>query len=237
MIKKFQSINLFWRLNLLVLLFFLAVAPICYLMDNQLFTLINQDAAHSYLDEIVEFINHHGLTILFVSIVVPLACLNAYSTSSKNSMKKAIMLLLILLLIFLAFYLIRYITVDMIKETVQRPRPYLELEARVISPLSAWHDYRSFPSETASSSFYVFSAIIYLLYKSREGMKLPRYLITVVIIYSFALALLRALCKIYLGHHYPSDIVCGAILGLLFSIAIVMGIERVRAKRILHLIS
>ena len=195
--------------------------------------------AHPDLDPIAEFAHDYVVPIHLLFMVVPLVCLYAYGTLRMYSMKKAIILLLILILTFLALYLIHYVTMDMIKETVLRPRPYLdsELDARIISPLSAAHDYRSFPSRAASSSFFMFSVIIYLLHKSSESMKLPKYLIPVVIICGFALALLRAYSRAYLGHHYPSDIVSGAIFGLLFSFVSVMVIERVGARRILHLLS
>jgi len=225
MINRWQSLNLFWRVNLTVLLFLLALAPISYLIDDQLFLLINQDAGCSYLDKFILYVNNYGLAVQLLAMTVPLACFYSFRILGRNSAKKGIILLIILFFAFLSFYCICNEAVGMIKEIVQRPRPYLELEARVVSPMSAVHDYHSFPSGHASSSFFLFCITIYFLHKLGECMKLPEHLILVVIICSSGLAVSRAIARIYLGYHYPSDIVFGAIFGLMFAIAGVTSIE------------
>jgi decaprenylphosphoryl-5-phosphoribose phosphatase len=79
-----------------------------------------------------------------------------------------------------------------VKQAVRRARPALELPA--LAPAFWW---RSYPSAHSSSSFAGARAL------SRALPPAPMY----------ALALAMALSRPYLGVHYPSDVLAGAILG------------------------
>lgn len=87
-----------------------------------------------------------------------------------------------------------------LKELVKRIRPCNEL-ADVITPLGCTGSY-SFPSNHALNNFA--AATFY----SRLYPKLKWIL--------FIIASLIAISRVYLGLHYPSDILGGAILGILF---------------------
>lgn len=89
-----------------------------------------------------------------------------------------------------------------LKNLVARARPYESLEALVPLIAAPW-DY-SFPSGHAGSSF----ACAWVLFR-----RLPRtYGVPAVI-----LASLIALSRLYVGVHYPSDVIAGAVSGILIS--------------------
>jgi membrane-associated phospholipid phosphatase len=82
-----------------------------------------------------------------------------------------------------------------VKQTVRRARPVLEEELPALTPVLSG---RSYPSAHSSTSFAGARAL------SAAGMpSTPLY----------AVAAAMALSRPYLGVHYPSDIVAGAILG------------------------
>lgn len=86
-----------------------------------------------------------------------------------------------------------------IKPLVARVRPN-DLDAALHLILDAPHDY-SFPSGHTSVSF-AFAAAL------RPLGRRPRCA-------AFAFACLMGLSRLYLGVHYPTDVVCGALLGAL----------------------
>jgi undecaprenyl-diphosphatase len=83
----------------------------------------------------------------------------------------------------------------LIKFLVARPRPTVEMGAIILTNPGNY----SFPSTHTTLAF----AMAYIL--SREEPKLRRWFYTLAICISFS--------RIYLGVHYPVDVVCGAILG------------------------
>lgn len=90
-----------------------------------------------------------------------------------------------------------YVLNTAIKQVVRRRRPQLgDLPQLVKTPTQL-----SFPSAHASSSFAGARAYAPLLAQGRGG----------VVLYPLALAM--AASRVYLGVHYPSDILAGAVLG------------------------
>jgi membrane-associated phospholipid phosphatase len=84
-----------------------------------------------------------------------------------------------------------------------RPRPYLAHQVSLlISPTAD----TSFPSDHATLGFAV--AVLVWRYNRRTGAAL------------LLLALVLALARIFVGAHYPSDVLGGAVLGTLTSMAI-----------------
>lgn len=88
-----------------------------------------------------------------------------------------------------------------VKLLVRRPRPELE----GLPPLGGAPSSLSFPSAHATSSFAC--AVAMTRIDSAAAVLL-------------ALAALIALCRPYLGMHYPSDVVAGAILGTALGLAV-----------------
>ena len=93
----------------------------------------------------------------------------------------------------------------LMKELICRPRPPLQLdELSVLLPLPSGF---SFPSGHAASSFAAAGAF-------SRGIPLKW-----VKVLFFALAALMGFSRVYLGVHYPSDVLAGAGLGLLCGFA------------------
>ena len=91
---------------------------------------------------------------------------------------------------------------EVIKNLVMRPRPFLTIAELV--PLVKPPQSYSFPSVHTVSSF----SVAWILLWSRLGK--IRYAV-------FAFALLMAFSRLYVGVHYPSDVLAGILLALLGS--------------------
>lgn len=103
--------------------------------------------------------------------------------------------------VILAALLLVLIVVDLIlKPAIHRPRPFMVLGMQVLQgPVPAGY---SFPSGHAAAAFAGALAWIRSLARSMLGRVLP-----------LAFALLVAWSRVYLGTHWPSDVLAGALIG------------------------
>ena len=99
-----------------------------------------------------------------------------------------------------------------LKDVFDRPRPFEELAAA--EPLLRGTVGESMPSGHASTSF---AGALLLAYLARRA--IPALL---------ALAVLISFSRVYVGVHYPLDVVAGAALGVVAALAV---IALVRARR------
>lgn len=89
-------------------------------------------------------------------------------------------------------------TASILKTIFERPRPCQTLEE--VNLLVGCGESFSFPSNHAANAFSLATALTYIF----RGASIPLYFIAVVIAFS----------RIYVGVHYPSDVVSGALLGI-----------------------
>jgi undecaprenyl-diphosphatase len=101
----------------------------------------------------------------------------------------------ILAILLFACLTITYYSVDVLKHLVARPRPYIALAGAHI--LERAKDF-SFPSGHATQAFAA-AAIFASFFRKRAVF--------------FTLAALVCLSRVYLGVHYVSDVIAGALLG------------------------
>ncbi|MGH7630837.1 MAG: phosphatase PAP2 family protein [Gemmatimonadales bacterium] len=111
----------------------------------------------------------------------------------------------------------------LLKDAFGRPRPELFLlETPFARPVSA-----SFPSGHATASMVLFLVLAYLLARL-GGRGAFRW---VVIAVAGLLIVLIGLSRLYLGVHYPSDVLAGYVFGFVWAALCAFGIEAVRGLR------
>lgn len=111
-------------------------------------------------------------------------------------------------LFFLAtFGITDFITGHFLKHVVERYRPcndpYFSQFVRSLAPCTGHH---SFPSNHAANHF-ALGAFMFLTLKNRLGKWMW---------VAFLWAFIVSYAQIYVGQHYPVDILCGTIAGLIF---------------------
>ncbi len=107
------------------------------------------------------------------------------------------------------------LSVNVLKPIFSRARPYVVFP--YLSPLVESVPKYSFPSTHASN---IFAVTTLLSYYYRKFLPLNLFI-----------AFLVSFSRIYVGVHYPSDVVAGAILGVICAF-LVIGIERIISKKI-----
>ena len=108
-----------------------------------------------------------------------------------------------------------FVTNLTIKPLVMRPRPWLVIEN--FTALVAEHDPNSFPSGHSCCAF-AFGMALYLT--------LPQKWARVT---ALVAAVIMALSRLYVGVHYPSDVIAGTLIGILCGMAGAWIVRRVEA--------
>ena len=129
--------------------------------------------------------------------------------------------LLIIGSVALLFLLSDFVVSSFIKNIICRPRP--SHDPAVMDLLSYVNDYRGgaygFPSNHASNGFAT-ATFLALLFRNRW-----------VTLSAFLWAVGSCYSRMYLGVHYPTDILCGALLGTLFAFLVFI-LYKKAAKRL-----
>ncbi len=102
-----------------------------------------------------------------------------------------------------------------IKNIVARVRPYEAIEGltRLVPPESSF----SFPSGHAAHAFAV-GVVVLIMLPKKAGIPL------------FSLSVLVSLSRMYVGVHYPTDVVCGAIIGTAMALISVFIVNEIIEK-------
>jgi undecaprenyl-diphosphatase len=104
-----------------------------------------------------------------------------------------------------------------LKSSFDRPRP--QLFEWLTAPSSS-----SFPSGHAMSSAIVYFTVAYLIARLEKR----RWMRALTIIASLLIVLLISVSRLYLGVHYPSDVLAGMVIGLAWAGFCLAGLEAVR---------
>lgn len=170
----------------------------------------------SSIDEnILIFLQNNIRNPLFDSILIPF-------TKSNNHGILAIVIVALLIIIsryrkvgitaLLALIIDTIIINLFIKPTVARIRPYDTIEGLHLL-LNRANDY-SFPSGHTGSIFAV-ATVIFLLMPKKFGIP------------ALTVAILMGFSRVYVGIHYPSDVICGMLFGII-SAAVAIKISKKR---------
>ncbi len=162
-------------------------------IDIFLFKLINQSAANSFFDWLMPAITDlHYNKIFSITVITILLLSLLYKFKSKG-------------LVYFLFLILAVATNDFsgskVKRAFNRPRPFQNIETSAIqrSPAS---ENTSFYSNHASNNF-TFATFISFIFPET---KLIIFSIAAVVSYS----------RVYNGVHYPSDIIAGGLIGILW---------------------
>ncbi len=157
------------------------------LRDVQLFEILHTKARYKALICLMSYITHLGGAIFTTSIGIFLICLG----DQYNKIGYEVLFVLSS----------SHLLVHIIKRVINRPRPYRVLEDVEITKLP--FEVYSFPSGHTTAGFSL--AMILSFYFTAFS---PLFIF---------LGSLVALSRIYLGVHYPSDILVGAVIGISFA--------------------
>jgi len=157
------------------------------------------------LDELVfVFLNTHGIRTKFNDSLMVIL------TQIGNGLV-ALMLVVVFYLLnqrifafqFVLGTITLWLVVELSKLLISRKRPYLSIEAtRIIGNKAGGF---SFPSGHTSQAF--FMATIF-----SQSFHLPWFVVLVM----YLLAVITGITRIYLGAHYPRDVIAGAFLGTIW---------------------
>ncbi len=159
------------------------------------FSLYLQSISNPFLDKLFIFFTSLGNAgIFWILFILALLCFR------KTRYIGVICLLVIV---------IDYLTVEVIKHLVERLRPFQDYTLELL--IKAPKGY-SFPSAHASIAFSI--ATTFFLLGKEKPLNLIRWII-------LGIAILIAFSRIYLFVHYLSDVLVGAVLGILIGFILV----------------
>ena len=188
-------------------------------LDTQLLLLINKGLANPLFDVLMPFLSFQGylLVVPFLFYII-VQGYNRKDAAEKRYLIKAIVTIAIACLsVYLAD-----LAEHLIKDAVGRVRPCTAIEG--IRLIVACPKSFSMPSGHAFSSFAFATPLVYLTrqYVSKAWRAYP-----------LVLASLIALSRPYLGVHYPTDILAGAMMGSAIGLGLSWGYENLIKKNYL----
>lgn len=162
--------------------------------DDRLFCWCNQSISHPLLDRLLKALTHLGSAAFTVPFAISVILFTNGIWQRAGWLS-------------LSALIISHMLAVLIKRRFQRVRPYDVLAQAKMSILPL-KDY-SFPSGHTTAAFSTFIPFLFVA-PSLTQVLLP-------------LACMVGLSRIYLGVHYPSDVLAGAMVGTLTALALVLG--------------
>jgi undecaprenyl-diphosphatase len=177
-------------------------------IDTYLLLLVNRSAANASFDILMPALSLRGYLLVIPFLLAMLARASVkINESGKSYLVTAIWAILIACC---AAWLAGFVE-DWMKEAVARIRPCRAIEGiRLILPCPQSY---SMPSGHTISSFAFAVPLFYLT---------SGYIHAAARWYPLALATMIAFSRIYLGVHYPTDVMTGAVLGSVIGLSLAM---------------
>lgn len=165
------------------------------LIDDQIIMFVQEHMRIAVLNPLAVFISHLGdagiFWIIFSVVLILIPKTRKYGALALTSL--------------LFCFLINNV---LLKNLVARPRPYTRLPD-LIMLMECPSDY-SFPSGHSCASFAVASSLMWTMDRHWNKLRIP----------AIVLAALIALSRIYVGVHYPTDVLGGTLIGIFGSLLI-----------------
>ena len=180
-----------------------------YNLDLQLFLFINKSISNSIFDTIFTFLHQPYKNIWFVIINLSIWIYIIY----KHKKNRFILILILPLGIFITDTI-----GSSIKKIELRKRPYMSIENQDMNLLikvaketngeykNTKSSRKSFPSNHSANMFFIYF-ILSILYPKKSQ-------------YFLAIAIIVGISRIYVGVHYPFDVISGAGIGILIGFII-----------------
>ncbi len=163
-------------------------------LDERLFFLINRDTANPLFDLVMPFVTEKD------HLIIP-AIIGLFLMVALERERRKVLLFLSIFFLGLA---VADQTGSILKDIFQRVRPCRIYDVRLLSGCTTSY---SMPSSHALNAFF---GAAFLSGRYRR-LSIP----------FFALAFLIAYSRVYVGVHYPGDVVVGSLIGLLMGLLLV----------------
>ncbi len=186
-------------------------------IDGQIFILINNLPHNYWLDQFFLFFSFYPLVVwLFLGALAIL-----YEEKADIWFGARLILALGMAGFFASVFL---------KPIIARPRPDIAYKEQVVvvtekPAVLPWNNDYAFPSGHAAIAF----AGAYVLTREENGKKKKHRLLRLTFL---VIAILTALSRIYLGKHYPFDVIVGGAIGWLMGFAGWKLVDLVRPPRV-----
>ncbi|MGE3975026.1 MAG: phosphatase PAP2 family protein [Bdellovibrionales bacterium] len=161
-------------------------------LDQNIFQLINSEWVHPILDSIMPVITDLHRVPWVIQYVIPALLILGFIMRTRKTFFVAFGITLSLLLVDLIAY-------RLIKNNIQRDRPEIVLSQVQLKTHS--HSGHSFPSLHAANMFAAATIISAIFPRASY--------------FVFFFAILVAYSRIYVGVHFPADVIGGAFIGSL----------------------
>lgn len=166
-------------------------------LDRYLFELINVQGSNSFFDVVMPILREKLFWAPFYVFLLTYALVNL----RKNKWYFIMML-------FVTVSMADLTSSELIKKTVQRPRPCQELVVPDINVLVHCGGGYSFTSSHAANHFAVAVFLMFTIFKQ------PKWLRYLLFLWAFSISY----AQVYVGVHYPLDIFGGALVGVSYGL-------------------
>ncbi|MBS1913610.1 MAG: phosphatase PAP2 family protein [Bacteroidetes bacterium] len=176
-----------------------------FAIDSTLFRLVNREGANPVFDAVMPFVTEPSNPFLYVPLIA-LALFAVWRWRGRAAW--------CILLIAVTVTITDRLNSSVIKEMVARERPcrYMN-DVRELRPCGAG---KSFPSSHAVN---ITAAALIVAWFFRRSAP-----------YAFGIAALISYSRVYVGVHYPADVIAGALIGMATA-ALVIFLWRIAMKR------